>query len=93
MKNMAFVPELARFLRTTGCIYTVRAYKYTGSVCEVEGTGKCTRSLVRQVYRLDELKEYVASSGFALPSEWFRAIRSFIKSGQAMYLYKVEVIK
>ena len=92
MNTMAFLPTLTTFLKTNGCIYTVRKYRYTTSDIEVDGVGICKRIFVKQVYGLTDFVDYLLDSGFVLPTQWWKQIRKFIHSGDSMYLYRVEII-
>ena len=94
MSIMHFIPELTRYLRQNGLIYTVRAYHYSTSEAEIPGLGLCHRLLVAQLSEknLPSLKDNVGESGFATLEDWISKIRRFIPSGRAMYLYKVELV-
>ena len=92
--EMSFISSLRAFLRVRGFIYTVRKYLYTspGGFTEVEGVGRCKRTFVTQLKSTTELVLYVPFSGFEDIVSWQVAIGKFIKTGEAMYLYKVEVL-
>ncbi len=93
MSVMQFIPELARYLRQYGHIYTVRAYHYSTSEANVPGLGPVKRELVMQLDEsgLSLLEEYVVESGFATLEGWVSKIRHFIPSDRPIYLYRVEV--
>lgn len=95
MRSMQFIPELARYLRQHGCIYTVRAYRYGTSEAYISGVGPCSRELVVQLdeSELPLLEDYVTESGFDSLVAWVGKIRYFIPSGIPMYLYRVELVE
>jgi len=95
MSEMAFLPQLKTFLKSNGYIYTVRKFKYCspGGFTTVQDVGACKRTYIGTVYNQADLETYVAYSGFIDASKWWKMIRTFIKPGVAMYLYKVAIIK
>jgi len=93
MSEMSFLPSLRTFLKSNNFIYTVRKYRYTspGGFTEVEGVGRCKRTFIMQIHSLTELAPYMSESGFDSLSSWQQAIRKFIKPGEPILLYRVEV--
>lgn len=43
MPTMSFMPELKEFLLKNGYIYTVRKYRMTKAVVDIDGVGRCNR--------------------------------------------------
>jgi len=90
---MSFIPQLKEFLLTNGIIYTVRKYKMSDAIVNVEGIGECHRIPVGTVDRKEFLIPYVEESGFETIEDWWKKIKYFIpNSWNTKYLYKVEVL-
>jgi len=90
---MSFIPQLKEFLLTNGIIYTVRKYKMSDAIVNVEGIGECHRIPVGTVDRKEDLIPYVEESGFETIEDWWKKIKYFIpNSWDTKYLYKVEVL-
>ena len=93
MASMSFIPQLKEFLLTNGIIYTVRKYKMSDAIVNVEGIGECHRIPVGTVDRKEDLIPYVEESGFETIEDWWKKIRYFIpNSWDTKYLYKVVVL-
>ena len=94
MAAMQFLPELKKFLKSNGKIYTVRKYKYPpNSLVLVLGVGKCRRTLVASDVSKEYLNNYYHYSGFSSTSDWWSKIVQFIPNSEYIkYLYKVEVV-
>jgi len=93
MASMSFIPQLKEFLLTNGIIYTVRKYKMSDAIVNVEGIGECHRIPVGTVDRKEDLIPYVEESGFETIEDWWKKIKYFIpNSWNTKYLYKVEVL-
>ena len=93
MASMSFIPQLKEFLLTNGIIYTVRKYKMSDAIVNVEGIGECHRIPVGTVDRKEFLIPYVEESGFETIEDWWKKIKYFIpNSWNTKYLYKVEVL-
>ena len=93
MASMSFIPQLKEFLLTNGIIYTVRKYKMSDAIVNVEDIGECHRIPVGTVDRKEDLIPYVEESGFETIEDWWKKIRYFIpNSWDTKYLYKVEVL-
>jgi len=93
MASMSFIPQLKEFLLTNGIIYTVRKYKMSDAIVNVEGIGECHRIPVGTVDRKEDLIPYVEESGFETIEDWWKKIKYFIpNSWDTKYLYKVEVL-
>ena len=93
MASMSFIPQLKEFLLTNGIIYTVRKYKMSDAIVNVEGIGECHRIPVGTVDRKVDLIPYVEESGFETIEDWWKKIKYFIpNSWDTKYLYKVEVL-
>jgi len=90
---MSFIPQLKEFLLTNGIIYTVRKYKMSDAIVNVEGIGECHRIPVGTMDRKEDLIPYVEESGFETIEDWWKKIKYFIpNSWDTKYLYKVEVL-
>jgi len=90
---MSFIPQLKEFLLTNGIIYTVRKYKMSDAIVNVEGIGECHRIPAGTVDRKEDLIPYVEESGFETIEDWWKKIKYFIpNSWNTKYLYKVEVL-
>ena len=93
MASMSFIPQLKEFLLTNGIIYTVRKYKMSDAIVNVEGIGECHRIPVGTMDRKEDLIPYVEESGFETIEDWWKKIKYFIpNSWDTKYLYKVEVL-
>ena len=93
MASMSFIPQLKEFLLTNGIIYTVRKYKMSDAIVNVEGIGECHRIPVGTMDRKEDLIPYVEESGFETIEDWWKKIRYFIPdSWDTKYLYKVVVL-
>ena len=93
MASMSFIPQLKEFLLTNGIIYTVRKYKMSDAIVNVEGIGECHRIPVGTVDRKEDLIPYVEESGFETIEDWWKKIKYFIpNSWNTKYLYEVEVL-
>jgi len=93
MASMSFIPQLKEFLLTNGIIYTVRKYKMSDAIVNVEDIGECHRIPVGTVDRKESLIPYVEESGFETIEDWWKKIKYFIpNSWDTKYLYKVEVL-
>ena len=93
MASMSFIPQLKEFLLTNGIIYTVRKYKMSDAIVNVEGIGECHRIPVGTVDRKEDLIPYVEESGFETIEDWWKKIKYFIpNSWDTKYLYKVVVL-
>ena len=88
---MQFLPELKKFLKKEGIIYTVRGYDMVEKDVHIEGIGVCHREPLGEVRDFKDLEQYVPQSGFPSLESWVKKIRRFIQSGGRMWLYKVEV--
>ena len=92
MSGMALMPRLIQFLVVKRFIYTVRKHRYKMcSLVWIDEVGLCKRTEIMQITNKFDLEPYTVGSGFDSTEEWWNAIRCFIKSGEPMYLYKVEV--
>ena len=89
---MKFLPELRDFLREHGTIYTVRGYDMRRAGVVVAGVGPCRRIPMGRVVVRDSLRLYVGLSGFSNLEDWCDKINEFVTPGQAVWLYRVEVI-
>ncbi len=89
---MKFLPELRDFLREHGTIYTARGYDMRRAGVVVEGVGPCRRIPMGRVVIRDSLRLYVGLSGFSSLEDWCGKINEFVTPGQAVWLYKIEVI-
>lgn len=92
MKKMAFLPELAFYLKEYKTIYTVRGYCMSEANVEVEGVGRCLRVPLGVIEHKDDLLPYVSQSGFSSIEGWWAKILSFVSPRAPKYLYKVEVM-
>jgi len=91
-RTMSFLPELKSYLKDNGFIYTVRKYKMSDAIVEVDGIGECHRIPIKEVEERTELEPYWAGSGFISLDLWWNKIKYFIPNkNDPMYLYKVEV--
>lgn len=96
MKGMKFLPDLAKFLRENGCIYTVRRYRYSlgDTPVSIEGVGPCDRVHIRQVSRKEDLTDYVQLSGFQTADDWWHKIREFNRGYVGLlYLYEITTLE
>ena len=91
MSDMQFMPKLRDFLNQNGAIYTVRRFRCHLTRADVEGVGRCKRTLIRYISSKDQLVNYVKQSGFDSVDEWWAVIRRFIPIGTDMWLFKVVV--
>lgn len=90
--SMAFFPELRAFLKAQGAIHTIRKYKASYGLVQIEGVGLCRRIPISTVCRVADLIPYVASSGFDTAEAWWAKVKSFYPSDSApKYLYRVEM--
>lgn len=86
MQNMQFLPELRKFLKEKGIIYTVRGYDMSYKEVQVEGVGTCIR---KPLGLAEDLSKYVELSGFKTVEEWRKKINMFIPRGKKAWLYEV----
>ena len=94
MPTMSFLPRLQEFLLDNGFIFTVRKYRMTRAVVDIDGVGKCNRIPITGVVSRETLLPYLKSSGFPTLEDWWAKIRYFTPNKNLpLYLYKVEVIK
>lgn len=77
-RTMKFLPDLKEFLRLNGEIYTVRRYLYSTKEIEVENIGPCIRTHVGIVITKNNLRPYLAKSGFETIDSWWEKINIFI---------------
>ena len=91
MSDMQFIPTLRLFLSEKGSIYTVRRFRYQLTEVDVEGVGRCKRTLIRYISSKEQLSDYVVQSGFNSVEQWWKAIQTFIPAGGDMWLFKVVV--
>ncbi len=88
--RMAFLPELARFLRENGRIYTVRQHWLPEKSIAVKDVGTCRRLPCVRIYEVEELRPYVSLSGFSTVEEWWSMITFFIPyEKSSKYLYEI----
>lgn len=90
---MQFLPELKNFLKENKLVYTVRKYKMSEAIVNVEGIGWCRRLPMGTIESQEDLLPYILDSGFAKPEDWWAKIRYFIPNVKdAKYLYRVEML-
>lgn len=93
-RTMSFLPELRNFLKENGLIYTVRRYRMSDAIVEVDGIGECHRVPLGRVFVKEDLIRYYDLSGFKTVDDWWKKIKYFIPgSGSPMYLYEVKIGK
>lgn len=93
MSTVAFFPELREFLRSEGCIYTVRNYQAPAvSLVRVEGVGECRRERVSMVLDIQDIAHCSSKSGFDSVLKWWDKIKKLYPTLKGLYLYKVEVV-
>lgn len=93
MNTMAMMPTLVQFMVANKFIYTLRRFDYKVKDVDVEGAGHCKRSKIMQVTNKFDLEEYTPNSGFASTEQWWKTAKTFIRPGEPIYLWKVEVVK
>jgi hypothetical protein len=91
---MHFLPGLRKFLNEHGEIYTVRRYRMGAANVTIDGVGVCRRTPMGVIHDMEQLRPYVALSGFGTVEDWWEKILSFIpetfeQSRVAKYLYHV----
>ena len=93
MTSMSFMPELRDYLKEHGVIYTVRKYKMSPAIVEIEGIGECKRLPLGTITCVDDLKDYYKESGFQTLEAWWAKIKYFIPRVETpKYLYRVEAL-
>ena len=91
MKMRFDVECVWKMLNDVGIVFTVRKYELKDEVVFVEGIGKCKRSLVGEISKVRDLKEYWKLSGFEKLGDWVDVIKRMYGS-KRKFLYCVEVI-
>ena len=90
--RMAFnAPRVRQFLKEKGKVYTVRKFGDYNPTVLVEGIGTSKTKQVMQVNKWNDLKDFVAESGFETLDEWIEAIKSFGCEEGKSYLYEVRI--
>lgn len=92
-KTMQFIPELRKYLREHRTIYTVRKYDMSSALVLVNDVGPCRRIPISELDAQEDLKPYVAESGFSSTFDWWTKIKEINPRTKVFYLYKVEVMK
>ena len=93
MSEMSFLPELKDFLLKNGFIYTVRKYKMSEALVEIEGVGQCRREPLGTIEAKAGLLPFIESSGFSTVDTWWKKIKYFIPGDDIKYLYRVGVVR
>jgi len=89
MRMLFNVARVRQLLKEKGKVYTVRKFADYDLIVFVKDIGVCKTERVIRVNRWDELKDFVAESGFETLGEWIEAIEGFgCKEGKS-YLYEV----
>jgi hypothetical protein len=90
---MSFIPELRDYLKEHKVIYTVRKYKMSPAIVEIEGVGQCKRLPLGIISCKDDLGDYYKESGFPTVEAWWAKIIYFIPRAEDIkYLYRIEVL-
>jgi hypothetical protein len=85
-----FLPSLQAFLREHGRIYTLRAYKRSGSLTVVPNVGRCSVRIVKRVVTINDLKPFVDMSGLPSVELWWIKANDLSGYGPKV-LYEVTV--
>ena len=83
------VKNVFDWLREHNGVYTVRTYySPMTQIIMVDDIGFCNREYIGEVKGADDLRAYVADSGFASAESWFGMAKHICRDNR-MYLYWV----
>ena len=80
-----------KMLVDCGFVFSVRSYKLENCDVLVDGVGVCSRSYIREVKKIDDIRDVSDFSGFGSVKEWLKVILRMYK-GKSKYLYLVEKV-
>ena len=94
------VPEVRKYLKDHGQVYTVRRKRRTGITMAREGSyynfrgiGEVRIEHQKTITKQSQLEPFVEGSGFQSVEEWTSAIRELQLPANEWELYYVEVLK